>query len=521
MSSIPCEPVTRAAIRPPGSDRLLVAAGLLLAACGSGGADAPDAGVDRTMAPVGRLHAEGSEIVDARGTPVVLRGANLGAWLFVETWMDMVDYPPHGRLIAEADRISATLGTQVRAAVTAAGRLEDESRAEYYDRVASHLPVEVDAAQWATARAAALACADVADDSDVPLRAALLDRFGAEGRAEILDVYAAAWIDEGDIAALAERGANLVRIPTTWRAWIEDDHADPPALPLTLRPNTVAQVNQLLDWCEAHGLRAIVDLQESPGGHNTYSGPAHLYDDPAAQEATIALWRAIATELRDRDSVAAYSLLAEPFGAPDVDAMIAMYDRLYDALRGDGDGHLLVIHDGFFGLASLPPPTELGWTDVVYSTHYFEWEAGSASDYQTYAAIMRATNDQLQQRGPVPFYVGSFSTMRDQPWAYDAFDLLTELFADQGWSWSVWSWKRIDDPLDRELFGESSAWGVFRDFADGESPVRIDVCHDDLETIVNAVAGLATDHLAVNPALDAGFRAGLARPTGIARPTPR
>ena len=129
---------------------------------------------------------------------------------------------------------------------------------------------------------------------------------------------------------------------------------------LRLRETTFARLEQLLDWCEAHGVRAVIDLQESIGGHNDYSGPARLYEDPAAQEATIALWRAIAARLRDRDSVAAYSLLAEPFGAPTVTAMVDMYDRLHDALRADGDDHILVIHDGFMGVGVLPVASEIG-----------------------------------------------------------------------------------------------------------------------------------------------------------------
>lgn len=466
----------------------------------------PDAGaaVPRTRTPVGRLRAEGNEIVDAEGHPVALRGVNLGSWLFVETWMDTLDYPPAGRLVVEADRVGAPLGAQTRIAVTAAGPPNDETRSAYYDRVGTLLPAGADATAFRVSVDAALACADVADDSDVPLRVELAGRFGAAGRDRILDAYADVWISETDLDAIAERGLNLVRVPTTWRGWVADEAA---LDPLVLREETIARIERLLDACEERGIRAVIDLQESPGGHNTYSGPARLYEDPPSQVATIALWRAIAARLRDRDSVAAYSLLAEPFGAPDVPTMVAMYDRLYDALRADGDSHLLVIHDGFKGVDKLPTPSEQGWTNVVYSSHYFEFGATSATavDFASRAGEGQVTR--LRARGDVPFFVGSFSSITDAPWGYDAFDALTARYARNGWSWSLWSWKRIDDPIERELFGASSAWGVWRDFAGAAPAPRIDLCHDDEATVLAKLPALRTENLRVNTTLDTHLRA--------------
>lgn len=465
--------------------------------------------VIRTRAPVGRLRAEGNEIVDAENHPVALRGVNLGSWLFVETWMDTLDYPAAGRLVVEADRVSASLGAQVRTGVTAAGAPNEETRAVYYDRVGTLLPPGADATAFRTAVTASLACADVADDSDVPLRVELARKFGAAGRDRILDAYADAWISDTDLDGIAARGLNLVRVPTTWRGWVVDETS---LDPLILREATVTRVEALLDACEARGIRAIIDLQESPGGHNTYSGPARLYEDPASQTATIALWRAIAARLRDRDSVAAYSLLAEPSGAPDIPAMMGMYDRLYDALRADGDTHLLVIHDGFKGVDQLPLPAEQGWTNVIYSTHYFEFGATSASAVEFASRVGEGQVTRLHARGDVPFFVGSFSSISDQSWGYDAFDALTERYARNGWSWSLWSWKRIDDPLERELFGTSTAWGVWRDFSPAVTAPRVDLCHDNEATILTKLTALRTENLLANATLDTHLRAAAALP---------
>lgn len=472
--------------------------------------DTPDASVVRTLSPVGRLRASGTEIVDAEGTAVSLRGANLGAWLFVETWMDLVDYPLHGRVVAEGER--AGIRSAVVEGVRLAGRPEDETVGSYLDRVEAGLPLGTDPTAWAAVRTGTENCPRVDDDSDAPLRAALEERFGVVGRDRFLDAYADAWITEADIAGLAERGANVVRIPTGYRAYLEGSDADPIRLPLALRETTLARIDRLLDWCEAHGMHAILDLQESIGGHNDYSGPARLYEDPEAQEATIALWLALSERFGDRDSIAAYSLLAEPFGAPDAEAMIAMYDRLYDAIRGRGDDHLLVMHDGFMGIGELPVAADIGWTNVVYSTHLFEWGARSLRQYEALVSFWRSSFGAARARQNVPHFVGSFSTLSDEAWAWDAFDTVTTFFSDDGYGWSVWAWKRIDDPLDAELFDDAATgWGVLRE-ATGVAPLRhLDVCHDDLDTLVTGVAGLRSEGLRVNPAFDAAFRAATAR----------
>ena len=464
----------------------------------------------RTRDPVGRLRVEGLEIVDAEGTPVSLRGANLGAWLFVETWMNLFDYPLHGRVVTEGER--AGIRDAVVTAVRATRRpTSGETADAYLTRLESALPSGADPEAFSEVRAETLGCARVDDDSDAPLRAALEARFGVAGRDQFLDAYQDAWITEADVIALHERGANLVRVPTGYRSYLEGSDGDPITLPLRLREATFARLDRLLDWCEAHGVRAILDLQESIGGHNDYSGPARLYEDPAAQEATIALWRAIADRYRDRDSVAAYSLLAEPFGAPTVEAMIDMYDRLHDAIRADGDDHILIIHDGFMGVSSLPVASEIGWTNVVYSTHLFEWGSDSLRDYEGLTMLWRASFNAARERQGVPFFVGSFSTLSDAPWAWEAFDLVTQFFSDQGYSWSVWAWKRLDDPLDEELFGDgATGWGVYRSPATGTLR-HLDLCHDELSTLIAGVADLRTSGLVPNPSFDSAFTAATTR----------
>jgi hypothetical protein len=257
---------------------------------------------------------------------------------------------------------------------------------------------------------------------------------------------------------------------------------------LAWNERTWTRIASLLEWCEKHEIYAVLDIQEAPGGQNDYTGTSLLYGDPALQALTVELWEEIATRFGDSPAVAAYSLLAEPFSAPDTDARDAMYDQIVKAIRALGDDHLLIIHDGFKGMQTLPLPGDYGWENVVYSTHIFEFGATSLEDYDL---IVNYMHDPLfteaQAKQNVPYYIGSFSTRFNKDWAYDAAQMLVDWYNRHGWSWSVWTYKRIDDPISAELLNRTSSYGVRTilktDF------VRPDVFDDDLATLKTRMAG--------------------------------
>lgn len=452
---------------------------LLLAACE---VTTPE---DSGEAASARLRAVGTQIVDGAGTPVVLRGVALGGWNFHENWITAVDYPAHGRLhvIGEA----AGVGTDVDAVLTEVG----ENQAGDADWLAAvreglegRLGVEVTDALLAELAE----MPSIVDDSDLGLRLVLEDRFGVDGRDTLLDEFQGGWITEADIAWIADQGFNVVRVPMGWRGLTSlSDHTPPTEL--VWNEKAFARVDSLLDWCETHGIYAVLDVQEAPGGQNEYAAPSTLYEDPAMQALTVELWQELSRRYKDRDSVAAYSLLAEPMSAPDATARDAMYDQLVKAIRAEGDDHLLVIHDGFRGLFSLPLPGDMGWEGVVYSTHLFEWGASSEEEYIALLAAYDELFSTTQANHGVPYYIGSFSTFKDEAWAYASATHMVKAFEARQWAWTVWTYKRIDDPIETALFGTTTAWGVrgrlATDFA------RPDLYVDDEATLATKMAGYA------------------------------
>jgi aryl-phospho-beta-D-glucosidase BglC (GH1 family) len=469
----------------------LLVALLAATACPPADTAPPD---EPAPAALPRLHAEGRLLVDAEGAPVQLRGVNLGAWHFHESWISGVDYAVWGR--ARQLGIEAGLQDEVDAALIAVGAGDDADwlAGPFRDALAAEAGGE--AADALVADAALYP--SLRDDSDLPMRLQLEGRFGTDGRDALLDAFARAWITDADLAWLASQGFNLVRVPLGYRALLENSDAEP-LQELRWNERSWDRIQWLLDACEAHGIYAVVDLQESPGGHNDYSGEAHLYDDPAMQELTLELWGELVDRFGDEPAVAAWSLLAEPFSAPSSEARDAMYDRLHDQIRAAGDDHLLVIHDGFQGMWDLPDPADMGWTGVVYSTHLFEWGADSREDYDALTEVWRTLLGGAQEGQGVPYFIGSWSVMEDADWAYESAGAMVSLFEELRWPWSLWTMKRLDDPWEVELFGAQTSWGLL---GRQESAFdRPDLYRDPYEELERKFAAYEDLELAPNDAL--------------------
>ncbi len=463
---------------------------ILLTAC-----PAPTDSADSASPAITRLRADGHDLVNADGEPVLLRGVALGAWSFHETWISLMSYPAHGRLWLQA----ADHGCQaeVEAVLADLGPSGDDGWREAFEQALA-ASVGADAAAALVADAAQYP--STWDDSDLTMRLVLEERFGIDGRDALLDSFQRAWVREEHIAWLAEQGMNVVRVPLGYRGLTSSSDAEP-LTELVWNERAFDRIDELLDWCEEYGLYAVLDIQEAPGGQNTYSGSSTLYEDPAMQALTVELWQELSRRYRDRDVVAAYSLLAEPMSAPDTEARDAMYDQLVQAIRAQDDDHLLVIHDGFEGMASLPQPEVMGWEGVIYSTHLFEWGADSMDAYEAFLTLWENGFELTQGEHGVPYYIGSYSTFVHADYAYEAAEAMRLLFEDEGWSWTVWTFARIDDPIDQAIWGDESSWGLLGRLPEDAVFERPDIYRDDQDTLETKLAGYADIGLEPNPDL--------------------
>ena len=450
------------------------------------------------------LKADRTRIIDSQGNTVQLRGVALGGWLYHETWITAVDFNLHNRLAALGDRDG--IGEEVRQALYYVGPFNGGSSdtseiTAYLQKFEDELSIYVTADQAGALTTEAHDYPLLYDDSDRPLLTALEDLYGQDGRDSAIGAFQDNWITEGDIKYIRDMGMNMVRVPMGYRALMNVSEDTPLHVPASFKEAAFQRIDRLLSWCETYGVYAVLDIQEAPGGQNNYSGTSTLYTDPEMQALTIELWQYISSRYKNRSVVAAYSLLAEPMSAPSEDAMMQMYDRIYQAIRAQGDAHLMVIHDGFFGLGKMKSPRAMGWRDVIYSTHLFEWGISTHAEYRAYTKAIAVAFSLTQRRQQVPYYIGSFSTMVNEDWAYQGLQDYLDTFDAQGWSWTMWTYKRIDDPLELELWGTTTAWAVWQSIQEDSDWKRADVYLDGKAGLEQNLARYRIDRMVRNERL--------------------
>ena len=154
------------------------------------------------------------------------------------------------------------------------------------------------------------------------------------------------FIVEEDFVRMKELGANVVRIPFHYRI-LEDD-----AEPFTYEAEGWEKLDRAVEWCEKHGLYAILDPHALPGGQSGHFvsdpekctglwGRAGLWRNEVYQDRAVALWKAIATRYADRSVIAGYDLMAAPGPEGRKDAILALYRRMIEAIREVDPRHIV------------------------------------------------------------------------------------------------------------------------------------------------------------------------------------
>jgi endoglucanase len=112
-----------------------------------------------------------------------------------------------------------------------------------------------------------------------------------------------------DVEAIAEAGLDHIRIPVDEvQLWDDAGAKDREAFDL---------LDDALDWCEAAGMRAVVDLHITRSHYFNDPNIPRLWIEADETETFVELWRQLSAHLRGRsEDLVAYELLNEPV-APD------------------------------------------------------------------------------------------------------------------------------------------------------------------------------------------------------------
>src|SRR5215468_4724066 len=148
----------------------------------------------------------------------------------------------------------------------------------------------------------------LAPHADRPRRIEQLveDLLGQENAKRFWAEYRKNYLTEADIEEMAGLGFNSVRPALNARLFLTE--TDP--------PQPIEEGFQLLDnlvnWCQAHGLYVIIDMHGAPGGQtgqnidDSANDEPELFSQPKNQEKLVNLWTTIARRYKDRAAVAGY-----------------------------------------------------------------------------------------------------------------------------------------------------------------------------------------------------------------------
>ena len=310
-------------------------------------------------------------------------------------------------------------------------------------------------------------------------------RFGPAGKARVQTAFRSAWINESDFKRLHDAGFNCVRLPFL--------------ASLVSEPGGLHWLDQAIQWAGENGIYVILDMHGAPGGQSDqgHTGQADqnlFFKDPANITLAEKVWTQIAHRYRNNSVVAGYDTVNEPMGTPNSDTLYVVQDRLYQAIRAADASHLIFIEDGYTGIQWMPFPAPIGWVNVAYSSHYYDFKAEDETDQQEAVDRYVASVERESARRTVPFYIGEYGL---EP--HGTKEILTGLLQTldaQHISSSLWTYKVM------WTHGGQSLWSLYSN----THPVTpLDPFTDTEEQLIEKCAQLQTDRLDPNPNVAAAF----------------
>ncbi|OON66040.1 cellulase family glycosylhydrolase [Hymenobacter sp. CRA2] len=368
-----------------------------------------------------RLSAKATQVVNAQGKPVVLRGVNVGGWLLQESYILKTD----------------TLGCQRRIQQGLLRVMPEKDMEEFYRQ------------------------------------------------------YRAGFVTKADIDFIAQQGFNCVRLPFHYDLFLtqEQRRARTKVLQSPNNPAAVTAyvqglsqwydegklftdakqldgfrfIDNVLGWCAANNMYVVLDLHAAPGGQGTDPNindnflPLDLWKRRDAkgrliyQDVTVRLWEQLARRYKNDARVAMYDLINEPHNANAANGMSAdnaelnvLYSRLIDAVRAQGDSHLLMLEGNGYGneYTNLTPDKlrVKDKTNLVYNAHRYWCPNDAAANDPNPNQINLVHNlAAFRDRWQVPVWVGETGENSNE-WFAAAVQQLNA----QHIGWCHWNLKRVD-----------------------------------------------------------------------------
>ena len=213
-------------------------------------------------------------------------------------------------------------------------------------------------------------------------------------------------------------------------------------------------IDNVLTWCAANNMYVVLDLHAAPGSQGTDVNiadalqPLDLWNQPIYQDITVRLWEKLAARYKHDARVAMYDLLNEPNNVPANQPIHDLFERLINAVRAQGDNHLLLLEGNGYGndFNYLTKNSFTNQANLVYNSHRYSGtgylmdnnvgttDAGNPNSLRTIGNLTH-----FRTTWNVPIWVGETGENTDT-WMHDAAQSLNAV----GIGWCHWTYKRFE-----------------------------------------------------------------------------
>ncbi|HEY0067192.1 MAG TPA: cellulase family glycosylhydrolase [Flavisolibacter sp.] len=289
--------------------------------------------------------------------------------------------------------------------------------------------------------------------NQVTIRRKITELIGDKATARFYDAWLANHCTRADIDSMAVWGFNSVRLAMHYNLFTLPVEQEPDSTKNTWIEKGFALTDSLLDWCRDARIYLILDLHAAPGGQGNdipisdrdTSRPS-LWQSPAAQNKTIALWKELARRYANEEWIGGYDLINEPnwpFEDPSSKngcseknnrELKELLTAITREIRKEDTNHIIFIEgncwaNNYNGMFPL-------WdNNLVVSFHKY-W---NRNDEASIAQFLKIREEQQ-----VPLWLGE-SGENSNAWYTDAISLVEK--NNIGWAW--WPLKKLgaNNPL--------------------------------------------------------------------------
>tara|TARA_R110000868_G_scaffold259361_6_gene517367 strand:+ start:14852 stop:16594 length:1743 start_codon:yes stop_codon:yes gene_type:complete len=269
------------------------------------------------------------------------------------------------------------------------------------------------------------------DFGPTKLRNSITELLGASETDRWFEEFRTNYVQEEDIIAMKEWGADHIRVPFNHKVFYDMETEE-------FNEREFDRLDQLLVWCKRHRVDVILDMHGAPGAQSDKEiadsdGVARLWTEyDTYMPVTIKIWKEIASRYKDETIIIGYDLLNEPV-TPDgygADDLLRFHTDLIPEIRSIDENHILFINGNYFSTTfdklDLLAPV---YDNIVYAFHKY-W---NETDQGTINYLIS-----LRDRTDTPLWLGETGE-NSNPWFYETKELMES--NNIGWNW--WTHKKL------------------------------------------------------------------------------